>query len=93
MFKSSKLMLSLLAIVVLSGCAASAPTISAPVRAGADAVAAPVYRNSDEWVYQVPFAKQAKTNELVSITAMASLHTMTRKYSIKRSWTNVYRIN
>ena len=64
MFKSSKVMLSLLAIAVLSGCAASAPTISAPVRAGA-AVAAPVYRNSDQWVYRV--VRQTGKDEQISI--------------------------
>src|SRR5918996_3112217 len=65
MFKSSKAMLSLLGIVVLNGCASSAPTISAPVRAGA-AIAAPAYANGDQWVYRV--LRQTGKDEQIRIT-------------------------
>jgi len=43
MFSFAKIILAIIGIVSLAGCAASGPTISMTVRAGA-AVAAPVYR-------------------------------------------------
>jgi hypothetical protein len=89
MFKSSKVMLSLLAIVVLSGCAASAPTISAPVRAGA-AVAAPVYRNSDQWVYRV--VRQTGKDEQIRINySNGKFEHDNQEIFDGTIWANVYR--
>jgi hypothetical protein len=52
MFSCAKIILSIIGVGLLSGCAASGPTISTPVRTGA-AVAAPAYQNGDQWTYQI----------------------------------------
>jgi hypothetical protein len=52
MFSYAKKILFFAGIGLLAGCAASGPSISTPVRAGA-AVAAPAYRNGDQWGYQI----------------------------------------
>jgi hypothetical protein len=52
MVSYAKIIFSIIGFTLLAGCAASGPTITTPVRAGA-AVAAPVYQNGDQWGYQI----------------------------------------
>jgi hypothetical protein len=60
-----KVILSFLGLGLLAGCAAGAPTISTPIRQG-PAVAAPNYRNGDQWTYRV--VRQTGKNEQVDIS-------------------------
>jgi hypothetical protein len=52
MLRTKALSFLAIGLLFLSGCAASGPTINTPVRQGA-AVPAPVYRDGDQWAYQV----------------------------------------
>lgn len=55
MFSYAKRVLSIIGIGFLAGCAATRPAITAPVRDG-PAVAAPVYRNGDQWAYDIVYS-------------------------------------
>jgi hypothetical protein len=65
MFSCAKKILSIIGIGLLAGCAASGPTISTPVRAGA-AVAAPAYQNGDQWMYKI--VRSTANNEQIRIS-------------------------
>ena len=64
MFSYAKQVLSIIGVGLLTGCAASTPAINTPIRQG-PAVAAPTYRNGDQWVYQA--VRQTGKNEQIRI--------------------------
>jgi hypothetical protein len=89
MFSCARIILSVIGVVLLAGCAASGPSISTPVRQG-PSVAAPTYRNGDQWTYRV--VRQTGKNEEVRVSYRNGKFEADNPEVFDGSiWANVYR--
>ena len=65
MFKLLRTCFPMIGVALFIGCAAGTPTINTPIRQG-PAVAAPAYRNGDQWAYQI--VRQPGNDEQIRIS-------------------------